>query len=71
VHAALGLVHWHADDRLTCGVVPVYVEPPGRPVCVQDERAETIIAYLDRIGIAAGLPALTWTRASPDRWMCT
>ena len=71
VHAALGLVHWHADDRLTCGVIPVYVEPPGRPVCVQDERAGTIIAYLNRIGIAAGLPALAWTRAAPDRWICT
>src|SRR5690606_30893600 len=60
VHAALGVVIAHADGRLSTGVVPLWVEPPGRPVCVDDERAEAVIAYLDRIGRDAGLPALEW-----------
>ncbi|MFO7325995.1 MAG: CapA family protein [Pseudomonadota bacterium] len=70
VHAALGVVRWHADGRLEAGVVPVYVEPPGRPVCVEDERAEAVIRYLGRIGRDAGLPALQWQRVSPQLWLC-
>lgn len=71
VHAALGVVRWHADGRLETGVVPVHVEPPGRPVCVTDARADEVIAYLQRIGAQAGLPALQWRHESPRRWMCT
>src|SRR5690606_33989396 len=62
VHGALGIVIAHADGRLSYGVVPLWVEPPGRPACVDDERAEAVIAYLERITAEAGLPALTWRR---------
>lgn len=71
VHAALGVVRWHADGRLETGVMPVHVEPPGRPVCVSDARADDVIAYLQRIGSQAGLPALQWHRESRQLWMCT
>ena len=70
VHGALGIVIAHADGRLSYGVVPLWVEPPGRPACVDDERAEAVIAYLERITAEAGLPALTWRRASSVLWMC-
>lgn len=70
VHAALGVVRWHPDGRLEAGVVPVYVEPPGRPVAVQDSRAEEVIRYLERINHDAGLPALEWRRISGQLWMC-
>ena len=70
VHAVLGVVRWHADGSLETGVIPVHVEPPGRPVCVTDERAGAVIAYLDRIGAQAGLPALHWQRTSDQHWMC-
>jgi len=63
VHALLGLVRWRADGRLETSVLPVFVEPPGRPVCVTDARAEQVVAYLDRIGAAARLPPIKWTRA--------
>lgn len=69
-HAALGIVRWHTDGRLETGVVPVHVEPPGRPVCATDARGEEVIAYLQRIGAEAGLPALQWHRVAPQRWMC-
>jgi poly-gamma-glutamate synthesis protein (capsule biosynthesis protein) len=71
VHALLGIVRWHADGSLSTGIVPVHVEPPGRPVCVQDSRAEAVIAYLDRIGAAAGLPPRRWQRQSAGQWGCT
>ncbi len=71
VHAALGVVRWRADSTLEAGVIPVFVEPPGRPVCVKDERAEAVIEYLERIGAEAGLPARTWRRESAALWMCT
>lgn len=70
VHAALGVVRWAADGTLTAGVIPVHVEPPGRPVCVSDERADTVVAYLERIGAAAGLPPRRWRRESPLLWSC-
>jgi len=70
VHGALGVVIAHADGRLSTGVVPLWVEPPGRPVCVDDERADGVIAYLKRITEEAGLPALAWRRASSAVWMC-
>jgi len=71
VHAALGVVRLEADGRLRMGVIPVHVEPPGRPVCVADARAADVIAYFDRIGRMAGLPALQWRRESQWLWMCT
>ena len=71
VHGALGIVIVAADGRLSTGVVPLYVEPPGRPVCVTDQRAEAVIAYLERIADDAGLPAQRWHRKSAALWMCT
>jgi poly-gamma-glutamate capsule biosynthesis protein CapA/YwtB (metallophosphatase superfamily) len=70
VNAALGVVVLQADGRLATGVVPVFVEPPGRPVCVSDERADSVIGYLERIGAAAGLPELSWQRRSDYLWTC-
>ena len=70
VHGVLGVAIAHADGRLSTGVVPVYVEPPGRPVCVADERAEAVMAYLERISAAASLPARCWRRERPGFWMC-
>ena len=70
VHGILGIAIVHVDRRLSTGVVPIFSEPPGRPVCVRDDRADAVIAYLDRIGADAGLPALTWERQSASLWMC-
>ena len=64
------VVRWRADGSLETSVRPVFVEPPGRPVSVEDERADAVIAYLDRIGKAAGLPSRQWTRTGAQ-WVCT
>jgi hypothetical protein len=63
-------VRWHGDGSLSAGIVPVHVEPPGRPVCVTGSAAEAVIAYLEQISAAAGLPPLTWRRGSTGNWMC-
>ena len=68
VNAMLGHVLWHADGRLEAGIVPVHVEPPGRPVIASPAQAHDISAYVQRIGVDAGLPAI---RLQPvaDAWM--
>jgi poly-gamma-glutamate synthesis protein (capsule biosynthesis protein) len=71
VHGMLGIVIVRENGRLESGVVPVFVEPPGRPVCVTDQRADTVIAYVERIGAAADLPAQPWRRQSASLWMCS
>jgi poly-gamma-glutamate capsule biosynthesis protein CapA/YwtB (metallophosphatase superfamily) len=70
VHGMLGIVIVRESGHLEAGAVPVHVEPPGRPVCVTDERADAVIAYLEQIGAAAGLPVPSWHRRSPSLWLC-
>ena len=70
VHGMLGVVIRDASGRLTTGVVPLHVEPPGRPVCVNGERGEAVIAYLERIGALSGLSARSWQRRSEYLWVC-
>jgi len=55
VHALFARLSWQADGRLDVGIVPVFVEPPGRPVLAEGERAEAVRRYLERITVAAGL----------------
>jgi poly-gamma-glutamate capsule biosynthesis protein CapA/YwtB (metallophosphatase superfamily) len=58
VNAMLGLIRWHADGRLDIGMIPVFVEPPGRPVLASGNVAEKIVDYMRRISETAGLPAV-------------
>ena len=71
VNGVLGVVI--ADDAggLSTGIVPTFVEPPGRPICATGECAERVVAYLERIGHAAGLMTLGWQRRSEAVWMCS
>jgi poly-gamma-glutamate synthesis protein (capsule biosynthesis protein) len=70
VNAMLGRIQWHADGRIDAGIVPVHVEPPGRPVVAGGAQATAIVDYISRITLAAGLPAVTfeamgdWFRAA-------
>jgi poly-gamma-glutamate synthesis protein (capsule biosynthesis protein) len=68
VNAMLGLVLWHADGRLDAGIVPVHVEPPGRPVVASPAQAPDIAAYVQRISVDAGLPPVRFQPAA-DAWM--
>jgi poly-gamma-glutamate synthesis protein (capsule biosynthesis protein) len=59
VHAMFARLVWHGDGRIEAGIVPIHVEPPGRPVPAEPSRAQAIVEYLARITTAAGLPSLT------------
>jgi poly-gamma-glutamate synthesis protein (capsule biosynthesis protein) len=52
----LGRLLWHADGRLEAGLIPVHVEPPGRPVIADAQQALRIRDYVAVITRAAGLP---------------
>jgi poly-gamma-glutamate synthesis protein (capsule biosynthesis protein) len=69
VHGVLGLVILRRDGSLATGLVPMHVEPPGRPVCVTDQRAEAVIDYIQAISTKAALPRCEWVRRSPHIWM--
>lgn len=58
VNAMLGRLLWHADGRIEAGFIPVYIEPPGRPVLADAQRAAQVREYLLRITAQAGLPQI-------------
>jgi poly-gamma-glutamate synthesis protein (capsule biosynthesis protein) len=57
--AMLGRLEILADRTLRASVVPVWVEPPGRPVMAGGERAREICRYLEDITSAGGLDAIS------------
>lgn len=56
VNAFLGRVEIDPAGAIRTAVVPVHVEPPGRPVLAQGTRRDEIARYLEHITTAAGLP---------------
>lgn len=69
VHGVLGIVILKAGGGLATGVVPLFVEPPGRPTVASGTRASDVIAYLERIGAAAELPPQAWRPKADSLWM--
>lgn len=59
VNAMLGRLLWHPDGRLEAGLLPVRVEPPGRPLLATGVQAAAIAAYVERITVQAGLAAVS------------
>ena len=55
----LGRIRWYDDGRIEAGFIPVYVEPPGRPVIAAGAKAREIIDYVTQITVAAGLEPLS------------
>lgn len=66
VNAFLGRLEWRADGSLAAGIVPVHVEPPGRPVLAEGARRDEIFRYLETITLAAGLPPV---KVDADGWL--
>lgn len=67
VNAMLGYVRWTPGGSLEAGILPVHVEAPGRPVAADVVRAREIADYIERISLAAGLPAVRIEQDS-DAW---
>lgn len=57
VNGMIGRILWHGDGRIEAGFIPVWSEPPGRPVPA-GERSGAIADYVDAIGVRAGLAPL-------------
>ncbi|MXO94044.1 CapA family protein [Erythrobacter arachoides] len=58
VNAFIGMLTLRADGSVGAAIVPVDVEPPGRPVLAAGERARAIARYVEGITTAADLPAV-------------
>ncbi len=56
----IGRLLWHADGRIEAGFLPIWFEPPGRPIA-DPARDAAIAGYIARIGVDAGLDPLTFT----------
>jgi poly-gamma-glutamate capsule biosynthesis protein CapA/YwtB (metallophosphatase superfamily) len=69
VHAMLGRVRVLEDGSLQTGIIPVHVEPPGRPVLASGRQADDVLDYLARITIDAGMPPLRIRRDGSDAWL--
>lgn len=57
VNGMIARLLWHDDGVLETGLIPIWFEPPGRPVPAGD-RGQAVAAYIQRIGDDAGLPSL-------------
>ncbi len=65
VNAFIGRIIWR-EGTVCAGIVPVHVEPPGRPLLAEGERRQEIFRYVERITIAGGLPSI---RIDEDGWV--
>lgn len=61
VNGLIGRCCIHDDGRMETAFLPVWFEPPGRPVVADADRRNGIADYIDQIGSAAGLPPLDRT----------
>ena len=58
VNGLIGKLLYHPDGTMEAGYVPIWFEPPGRPVIAQGGQKDAVVAYLRGITAAAGLPPL-------------
>ncbi len=66
-HAFMARILWYPDGRIETGVIPVYVDPPGRPRLAEGDEVDEVMAYLATINQAAGLGELTFQKH--DNWV--
>ncbi|WP_126174143.1 CapA family protein [Altericroceibacterium xinjiangense] len=58
VNAFIGILQVESGGLLVVRIVPVDVEPPGRPVLAHGARVREIADYVERITVAAGMPPI-------------
>jgi poly-gamma-glutamate capsule biosynthesis protein CapA/YwtB (metallophosphatase superfamily) len=56
--AILGRLSFRKGEPAQASIIPVYVEPPGRPVLADAQRGERVRRYIEDITAAAGLPGI-------------
>jgi poly-gamma-glutamate synthesis protein (capsule biosynthesis protein) len=68
VHSMLGCVRVSAG-KLATGFIPIHVDPPGRPRPCSDTEALDVMRYVEKITVAAGLPAVSFEYRDGFAWM--
>jgi len=68
VNAMLGRV-LIAGYSIRVGLIPVHVEPPGRPVLANRDQALRITSYIERITMEGGLPSIHTTFDGECAWL--
>lgn len=58
VHAFLARLDFDESGGIAAGILAIHVEPPGRPVLAEPDRAQAIHRYVERITREAGLPEI-------------
>lgn len=58
VNAFMARLDWLPDGSLQAGIVPMHIDPPGRPRLADADESRRIRQYVADITVAAGLPAL-------------
>jgi poly-gamma-glutamate synthesis protein (capsule biosynthesis protein) len=46
------------EETVDAAIVPIFVEPPGRPVLAKGDRADEVRRYVERITLDGGMPAI-------------
>lgn len=62
VNGLIARITRSADGKIEAGFIPIWFEPPGRPIPA-GERSATVAQYIQEIGERAGLPPL---QVQPD-----
>ena len=57
VNGLIARLEWHEDGRIVPGLIPLWFEPPGRPV-LAGAQSDEIASYVVGIGPKAGLPPI-------------
>ena len=61
VNGMIGSIRWQPDGALDIGYIPIFIEPPGRPVVAMGAARARVAAYIDEITERAALPKLAMT----------
>jgi len=61
VNGFMAKILWHEDGAIEAGIIPVHVDPPGRPRLANEDEVIRVCAYLQKINLAAGLAQLKLT----------
>jgi poly-gamma-glutamate capsule biosynthesis protein CapA/YwtB (metallophosphatase superfamily) len=71
VNAIMGRVRLHDSGAMDVGIVPVHVDPPGRPRLATASEAQRISDYIKTITTEAHLPSIELTLRPDGAWLET
>ncbi len=55
VNAMIGVAEANGAGGLKIGFIPVFIDPPGRPVLPEETKRQSVIDYIATLSLGAGL----------------